>query len=91
MGFLRDDCFLYCRKVENTIWDPDPEKRENIYTAKHLVILKRPMVLSGPHTSEEVRVEVTKVLEEVGVTVCNEALLLPFEQDHIVLLVSQPT
>ena len=45
----------------------------------------------GPHTGEELCVEVTTVSEEVGVTVCDQALLLPFDPDHLVLQVGQPT
>ena len=44
-----------------------------------------------PHTSEEVRVEVTTVPEEVEVTVSDQVLLLPFEPDHLILQVGQPT
>ena len=35
LGFLRDESFLYCRKLKVPVWDPDsrvdPEK-ENIFT-----------------------------------------------------------
>ena len=41
-------------------------------------------------SSKDHCVKVTTVPEEVGVTVCDQALLLPFELDHLVLIVGQP-